>query len=312
MNRAQAAEFTFGRLRLVPRLGDYAQLTKARVTTLIVVTAACGFFFGARKAGIPVISWNLLHALLGIAMVSSGTAALNEVMERDVDRRMRRTASRPLPAGRMSLLHGALVGILLTLGGSIYLVFFTNWLTGLLTFLTSVVYLALYTPLKRISPICVSVGAIPGAMPGVLGWTAARGRIDWGTVALFAILFLWQFPHFLAIAWIYRDDYARGDIRMLPVVQPDGRSTSLRMVLYSLALIPASLLPVLLHMSGEIYLLGAALLGVVFLYFAARLSLLNRPVSDGSSRSYARQLFHCSILYLPLLFMLMVSDSIRP
>ena len=234
--KTAAEGFSFGRLYIVPRLNDYAQLTKSRVTTLIIITAWCGFFFGARKAGLPVLSWSLLHALLGIGMVSSGTAALNEVMEHDVDSKMRRTARRPIPAGRMSLFHATVVGTLLTIGGSIYLVAFTNWLTGLLTFLTSVIYLLAYTPLKRISPICTFVGAFPGAMPGVLGWTAARGHMDWGTLALFAILFLWQFPHFFAIAWMYREDYAKGSIRMLPVVEPDGRSTTLRILLYSLAL----------------------------------------------------------------------------
>ena len=309
MNMATAAGFVSGRSQVVSRLNDYAQLTKARVTTLIVVTAWCGFFFGARNAGLPPIGWSLLHALLGIAMVSSGTAALNEVMEYDVDGKMRRTASRPLPAARMSLLHGTLVGALLTIGGSIYLVLFTNWLTGVLALLTSLVYLLVYTPLKRVSPVCLAVGAIPGAMPGVLGWTAASGRLDWGTLVLFAILFLWQFPHFLAIAWIYREDYARGAIRMLPVVEPDGRSTSVRVLLYTVALLPVSLVPVLLGMTGKVYLVGAVLLGFGFLYFAARLGILRRPVDDARSRSYARRLFHCSILYLPLLFTLMMSDA---
>ncbi|MGC2112713.1 MAG: heme o synthase [Candidatus Korobacteraceae bacterium] len=303
--------FSLGRLKVAPLFRDYAELTKSRITTLIVITAWCGFFFGARQAGEPAISWRLLHALLGIALVSSGTAALNEVMEHDVDRKMRRTARRPIPAGRMSLLHATVVGSLFTIGGSIYLIFFTNWLTGLLTFLTSVVYLAAYTPLKRVSPICTFVGAFPGAMPAVLGWTAARGRLDWGALILFAILFLWQFPHFFAIAWLYREDYAKGAIRMLPVVEPDGRSTSFRIMLYSLVLVPASLIPALLSMTGKIYFGGAALLGVVFLYFAARLIILNLPVNDVRSKVRARQLFRYSILYLPLLFALMMSDSVR-
>src|ERR1700761_5562731 len=277
--KAAAEGFFFGRLYIVPRLSDYAQLTKARVTTLIIMTAWCGFFFGARKAGLPVVSWSLLHALLGIGLVSSGTAALNEVMEWDVDRKMRRTASRPIPAGRMSLLHATVVGLSLTVGGSVYLVLATNWLTGCLTFLTSVVYLLAYTPLKRISPICTFVGAFPGAMPAVLGWTAARNGVDRGTLALFAILFLWQFPHFFAIAWLYREDYAHGAIRMLPVVEPDGRSTSLRILLYSAALIPVSLLPVFLGMAGRIYAVGALLLGFLFLYSAVRLITLQMPVS---------------------------------
>ena len=183
-------------------------------------------------------------------MVSSGTAALNEVMERKIDSKMRRTASRPIPAGRMSVTHASWVGVLLTVGGSIYLALSTNFLTGILTFLTSVVYLAAYTPLKTISPICTFVGAFPGAMPGVLGWTAARGRLDWGALALFSILFLWQFPHFFAIAWIYREDYAKGAIRMLPVVEPDGRSTAQQIILHSVALIPVSVLPVFLECPG--------------------------------------------------------------
>jgi protoheme IX farnesyltransferase len=311
MNIATAAGFHAARTQLFSRLSDYAQLTKARVTTLIILTAYCGFFFGARKAGLPTISWSLFHALLGIAMVSSGTAALNEVMERDVDGKMRRTSSRPLPAARLSVLHAALVGAALTAGGSIYLVAFTNWLTGALTFLTSLVYLAIYTPLKRFSPLCLGVGAIPGAMPGVLGWSAACGRLDWGTLVLFAILFLWQFPHFLAIAWIYREDYARGAIRMLPVVEPDGRSTSLRILVYTIALLPVSLVPVLVGMTGNLYIAGALASGVGFLYFAARLGRLRRPVDDPRSRGYARQLFYCSILYLPLLFVFMMSDAVQ-
>jgi protoheme IX farnesyltransferase len=292
-------------------VSDYA-LTKLRVTTLIVMTAWCGFYFGSAKAGVPSLSWTLFHALLGIGLVSSGTAALNGVLEHDVDRRMRRTASRPIPAGRMSLLHATLVGVLLTGGGSLYLVLATNWLTGCLTFLTSLVYLLAYTPLKRISPICTFVGAFPGAMPAVLGWTAARNGMDRGTLALFAILFLLQFPHFFAIAWLYREDYAQGSIRMLPVVEPDGRSTSRRILLYSLLLIPVSLLPTLLGMAGKIYFASALLLRMLLLYFASRLTSLHLPVGSGRSKTLARQLFQCSIVYLPLLFALMMGDAIPP
>jgi heme o synthase len=309
--KTSAEGFSFGRLHIGQRLSDYAQLTKARVTTLIIMTAWCGFFFGARKAGLPVISLSPLHALLGIGMVSSGTAALNEVMEHEVDGKMRRTARRPIPSGRMSLLHAGTVGVLLTVGGSLYLLLFTNWLTGLLTFLTSLVYLLAYTPLKRISPICTFVGAFPGAMPGVLGWTAARGRLDWGTLVLFAILFLWQFPHFFAIAWMYREDYAKGSIRMLPVVEPDGRSTALRMLLYSLALLPISLTPAFLGMTGQIYFGGAVVLGLTFIFFSARMIFSDLPVANSQSRVYARQVFRCSIVYLPLLFALMISNALK-
>jgi protoheme IX farnesyltransferase len=282
-----------------------------RVTTLIVLTAWCGFFFGAEKAGLPTFSWALFHALLGIALVSGGTAALNEVIEHDIDLSMRRTAGRPIPAGRMTLLHGTAVGLLLTVGGSIYLVLLTNWLTGTLTFLTSVTYLLAYTPLKRISPICTFVGAFPGAMPGVLGWTAARGHLDWGTLGLFAILFLWQFPHFFSIAWLYCEDYARGGVRMLPVVDPDGRSTSLRIVLFSVALIPVSVVPVFLGMAGRVYLVGAIILGLLFLGSGLRLAMLDLPVKDRESKVLARQLLRSSVVYLPLLFILMMSNSLR-
>lgn len=293
-------------------LQDYAELTKAGVTTLIIMTAGCGFFFAAQVAGMPWLTWRLLHALLGIGMVSSGTAALNEVIEHNIDRNMKRTARRPLPAGRMSLLHGAAVGLLLTIGGSIYLLLLTNPLTGLLTFLTSVVYLAIYTPLKRVSPVCTAVGAIPGAMPGVLGWAAVRGRLEWGALVLFAIMFLWQFPHFFSIAWLYRDDYAQGGIRMLPVVDPDGRSTARRILLYSLVLVPASVLPTFLGMTGKTYMVGATLLSLSLVYFGARLALFDKPLASGASKLRARHLLQATVFYLPLLFALMMANSIRP
>jgi protoheme IX farnesyltransferase len=293
-------------------LHDYAELMKLRVTTLIVMTAWCGYYFGAQKAGVSSVSWGLLHALLGIALVSSGTAALNEVMEYKVDAKMRRTAQRPLPAGRMSLLHATTAGVLATVGGSVYLAVFTNPLTGLLTFLTSVVYLAAYTPLKRIHPICTFVGAFPGAMPGVLGWTAARGRLEWSTLILFAILFVWQFPHFFSIAWLYREDYASGGIRMLPVVEEDGRSTAHRIVAYSLVLIPLSILPSVFGMAGKIYMVGALVLGIALLYFGARLAFLKLPINSPRSKMLARHVLQATVVYLPLLFALMMGNSARP
>jgi len=291
---------------------DYAELTKLRVTSLIVMTAWCGYFFGAHKAGMPWFSFGLLHALLGIGLVSSGTAALNEVMEHEVDAHMRRTAGRPLPAGRMSLFHAAAVGLLAAIGGSIYLAVFTNPLTGLLTLLTSVVYLAAYTPLKRVSPICTFVGAFPGAMPGVLGWTAARGQLEWGTLVLFAILFVWQFPHFFSIAWLYREDYANGGVKMLPVVEEDGRSTAHRILAYSIALIPISVLPSFMGMAGRIYLVGAIVLGFAMLYFGVRLAFLNLPLATAQSKMRARHVLQATVIYLPLLFALMMSNSARP
>ncbi len=299
------------RTRATSLLRDYAELTKLRVTTLIVMTAWCGYFFGAHKSAVSWMTWGLFHSLLGIGLVSSGTAALNEVMEQDIDAHMRRTARRPLPAGRMSVLHATLVGVVAAVGGSVYLAVFTNPLTGLLTFLTSVVYLAAYTPLKRISPICTFVGAFPGAMPGVLGWTAVRGQLEWGTLVLFAILFVWQFPHFFSIAWLYREDYAQGGVRMLPVVEEDGRSTAHRILIYSIALIPISLLPSFIGMAGRIYLVGAAVLGFAMLYFGARLAFLNMPLASPLSKARARQVLRASVIYLPLLFALMMANAAR-
>jgi protoheme IX farnesyltransferase len=297
--------------RIPSLLRDYAELTKLRVTTLIVMTAWCGYYFGAHKAGISWLSWRLFHSLMGIGLVSSGTAALNEVMEHDVDARMRRTAMRPLPAQRMSVLHATIVGTAAALGGSIYLAVFTNPLTGLLTFLTSVVYLAAYTPLKKISPICTFVGAFPGAMPGVLGWTAACGRLELGTLVLFAILFVWQFPHFFSIAWLYREDYAKGGVRMLPVVEEDGRSTARRILIYSLLLIPVSILPSFFGMAGRIYLIGAILLGFGLLFFGVRLAFLKLPLGSAPSKMRARQLLQATVIYLPLLFALMMGNCLR-
>jgi heme o synthase len=289
---------------------DYAELTKLRVTTLVVMTAWCGYYFGALKSGIPSLSWNLFHALLGIGLVSGGTAALNEVIEHDVDGHMRRTALRPLPSGRMSVWHGTLAGLLMTVGGALYLGVVLNPLTGWLSLLTALVYLAAYTPLKKVHPICTFVGAFPGAMPGVLGWTAVRGRLEWGALVMFAIVFFWQFPHFFSIAWLYREDYAAGEIQMLPVVEPEGRSTALRIILYSLVLIPVSLTPVLLGMAGRIYLLGALVLGIALLYFGVRLASPRLPVSAARSKKLARQLLQATVIYLPLLFLLMMLNRV--
>ena len=291
-------------------LKDYAELIKLRVTSLIVMTAWCGFYFGALKSGMSSLSWGLFHALLGIGLVAGGTAALNEVMERDIDALMRRTSIRPLPTKRMSVAHALAVGIGITLGGVVYLSLALNLLTGLLALATSVVYLAAYTPLKQVSPICTLVGAFPGAMPGVLGWAAARGRLDWGALVLFAIVFLWQFPHFFSIAWLYREDYAGGGIRMLPVVEEDGRSTARNILAYSLALIPVSVLPSLMGMSGRIYLVGALVMSLVLLWFGWRLSALKLGPSAARSKLFARHLLQATVFYLPLLFALMMLNTV--
>jgi heme o synthase len=298
-----------GRNRMMVLVRDYAELTKMRVTTLIVMTAWCGYYFGALKSGVSSLSSGLFHGLFGIALISGGTAALNEVMEHDIDGDMRRTVNRPLPSGRMGLLHATLVGLLLTVGGALYLGVALNPLTGWLALATAFVYLAAYTPLKKIHPICTLVGAFPGAMPGVLGWTASRGRLEWGALVMFAIVFFWQFPHFFSIAWLYREDYAAGKIRMLPVVEPDGKSTSRQILLYSIGLIPISLLPFWTGMSGTVYLAGASILSAALLYFGVRLASLRMPVTAARSKQRARQLLQATVIYLPLLFALMMINK---
>lgn len=298
----------------VPRPGlsalakDYAELTKARVTTLIVMTAWTGAFFAAAKSGLPLVSTTLFNALLGIGLVSGGTAAMNEVIERDSDAHMRRTAMRPLVTQSMSLGHGLVVALVMMIGGAGYLGLTTNWLTAALALMTSMVYLMAYTPLKKIHPICTSIGAFPGAMPPVLGWAAIRGRLDWEALALFAILFFWQFPHFHSIAWLYREDYENAGIRMLPVVERDGRSTARAIVAYAILLLPVTLAPTLLHFAGWIYFAAALVLGSFMFWASLRMWTMNLAPSSPHSKKYARQLLLASVTYLPLLFTVMMLD----
>ncbi len=285
---------------------DYSELIKLRVTSLIVMTAWTGVYFAAYKSGVSSLSWTLFHALFGIGLVSAGTAAFNEVIEREGDARMRRTAQRPLPSKRMSLLHATIAASVMIFGGTLYLWLTTNALAALLTLGTSIVYLGVYTPLKRVSPICTFIGAFPGAMPPVLGWAAFRHHLDWEAILLFTILFLWQFPHFYSIAWLYREDYERADIRMLPVVYSDGRATAREILLYSIALIPVSMMPAAVGMTGRIYLFGALLLGIALLYVGWRLASKKLPANAPHSKAPARQLLQATVLYLPLLFALMM------
>lgn len=296
------------RSRFSTLMRDYSELIKLRVTMLIVMTAWTGVYFAAYKSGVSSLAWVLVNALLGIGLVSAGTAAFNEVMERDGDARMRRTANRPLPSKRMSLLHATIAASVMIFGGTIYLWLTTNALAALLTLATSVVYLGVYTPLKRVSPICTFIGAFPGAMPPVLGWVAFRNRVDWEAILLFTILFLWQFPHFYSIAWLYREDYERADIRMLPVVFADGKATTREILVYSVALIPVSMMPAAVGMTGRIYLFGALLLGVALLFAGWRLASKKLPANAPLSKAPARQLLQATVLYLPLLFALMMMN----
>ena len=296
----------------VPRFGfaalarDYSVLVKARVTTLIILTTWCGAYFAAAKSGASSLSWTVFNALLGIGLVSAGTAAINEVMERDLDARMRRTAMRPLVTKSMGLVHASIVAFGMTIGGIVYLWMTTNWQTALLTGLTSASYLLVYTPMKQVHPICTFLGAFPGAMPPLLGWVAVRGRIDPEAVVLFAIMFFWQFPHFHSIAWLYREDYENAGVRMLPVVESDGRSTIRAILLYSVALIPVTLAPTLMGMTGWTYFAGALLLGLGLLWFSLRMATMKLTPIAPLSKLRARHLLQASVIYLPLLFALMM------
>jgi protoheme IX farnesyltransferase len=278
------------------RAAAYVELTKPRITFLIVLTSAAGFCLGARGAVNYLV---FTHAMIGIALLSSGIATLNQFMERDLDGLMRRTESRPLPSGRLSPFEALWFGVTLTLVAELYLAVSVNVLTAILGLTVISGYLFLYTPLKTRTSLSTALGAFPGAMPPLMGWTAARGEIDIAAWVLFAILFLWQFPHFLAIAWMYREDYGRAGICMLPVVEPDGRVTGQQIILYSLMLVPVSLLPTFLGVSGKVYLVAALVLGLLFLASSIRAAL-------SKSNQHARQLLLASVLYLPLLFGVMV------
>jgi protoheme IX farnesyltransferase len=290
-------------------LSDYKELFKVRVLAMVVLTAWAGFYLGSLRSGIPTLHIGLLETLIGIALVSAGASALNEVMERKSDAKMIRTADRPLATGRISLAHGVIVGMLAIISGTFVLTVFTNPVTGLLTLLTAVLYVTVYTPLKRYTTLATFIGAFPGAMGPLLGWTAARGLIEWPAVALFAVLFVWQFPHFMAIAWLYRDDYARAGIRMLPVVEPDGWSTVMQALFYAVIMIPVSVVPWYLHLTGKVYLVSAVLLGAGYLYYTIRFARIPRTKSQVESRKLARELLKASVIYLPLLLIIMMLDA---
>jgi len=277
---------------------DFLELTKPRITALILICTAVGYTFGCRSSFHVLL---LLHVLLGTALMASGTSALNQWYEVDSDARMGRTRERPIPSGRMKRSHGFVFGLLLSTAGFAELWFGTNALAAALGLFTLVTYMFLYTPLKQRSPTCTTVGALPGAMPPLIGHAAASGRLDAGAWALFLILFVWQFPHFYAIAWMYREDYARGGIRMLPVIEPDGESTVKRIVACSLLLIPISLVPGFLGMTGSAYAIVA---------IAAGLGLLYVGVCFGRERTFAqaRHVLLASVLYLPILLAVMVID----
>src|ERR1700741_1192224 len=287
------------RLSARDRVAAYLELTKPRITFLIVLTAAAGFALASPG---HVDYRAMLTAMVGIPLLSSGIATINQYMERDLDALMRRTANRPLPSGKLLPWEALAFGSGLTVAAEIYLAVLVNPLTALLGLTVIAGYLFAYTPLKTRTSLSTMVGAFPGAVPPLIGWAAARGDIGLEAWVLFAILFLWQFPHFLAIAWMYREDYSRAGILMLPVVEPDGRITAQQIVVYTVLLLPVSLLPTAMGISGRFYFFGAIVLGLLFLYSSIRAAL-------SMSRQQAKQLLLASVLYLPLLFILMVVNK---
>lgn len=279
---------------------------------MVIITAAAGFYLGSLASGISPFQIDLLKAVFGIALVTAGSSALNQAMERGIDRLMPRTAARPMAQHRIGLAHGLIVGFVLVFGGSIYLAWATNPITGMLTLLTAVGYVAIYTPLKRITTLNTFVGAFPGALPPLIGWTAARGVIEWPAVALFAILFVWQFPHFMAIGWMYRGDYANAGIRLAATQQPiaeAARSTAWQALFYALLMIPVSLWPAWLHVTGIPYAVAAVVLDAFYLGATIRFMRILRNPEDPANRSIARRLLKVSVIYLPLLLAAMMLDA---
>lgn len=302
---ARAAEFQLTPTavhsrRLQFKVQDYIDLTKPRITWLILMSTAIGYFFGHEGHW---SFWALLHTVMGTGLVASGTAALNQWYERDADRRMRRTQMRPVPSGRLAAGRALGFGIVLALAGGLQLGFGVNWLASGLCISTLLMYLFLYTPLKQKTWWSTTVGAFPGAMPPLIGYAAAANRLTPEAWVLYAILFVWQFPHFYAIAWMYRDDYARAGIRMLPVVEPDGESTARQILFYSLLLIPISVLPQWMGMTGSLYTVGAIAMGLLFLCSGVQVSLER-------TKARARKVLLVSVLYLPVVYCLMVLDPV--
>lgn len=282
------------------RLGDFAELTKPRISVMVLVTVTVGYTLATHGNW----QWHvLLPALLGVALVASASSAWNQWIERRTDARMDRTADRPLPSGRLTGAEVFAFGMFCAIAGTLTLATLVNATTALLTLMTLVLYVGVYTPLKRHTSLCTAIGAIPGALPPVLGWTAAGGALDEGALALFAILFLWQFPHFLAIAWLYRQQYDGAGLQMLPRNR-STRVVGLLAVTYAAVLIPASLLPRSVALAGDLYLVAAVVLGLMYLVGAIRFALQE-------SRTSARGLLLISLIYLPALLLVLTFDHLR-
>ena len=279
----------------------YVRLTKPRITLLIGISTAVGYCYGA-TSGFSVL--RLLNALLGTALMAAGAATLNQWWERGIDAQMNRTKTRPIPSGTIKASNALIFGLTLSVWGVLQLWAFNNELAAALGFLTSVGYLLAYTPLKKRSPVCTTIGAVPGAMPTLIGFAAASSRLTLEAWVLFGILFLWQFPHFHAIAWIYREDYERAGVRMLAVVRPRGTALTIEILVTLILLIPLTLAPTALHMAGKVYFVAALVLDFVFLYFGVQLT-------RERTRQRARSLLLASVVYIPVLFAFLVFDNSR-
>jgi heme o synthase len=281
------------------RVNAFIELTKPRIAFMLVLTSAAGFYLGNRGTFDFLL---FVNAMLGIALLAFGVATLNQFIERRTDALMDRTANRPLPSGIITGREALFFGIILSLVAEIYLYFLVNPLTAFLGLTVIVGYVLLYTPLKSITPASTAIGAIPGAMPPLMGWTASANEITIGGWALFTFLFLWQFPHFLAIAWMYKEQYAKAGILMMPVVEPEGKITARQIVLFSIMMVPVSLAPFFLGFAGWYFLIAATLLGIWFLLESIKAARAKSPET-------ARRLLLVSVIYLPLIFAILVLDK---
>lgn len=284
-------------------LSVYVELTKPRIALMVVVTAAIGYFLAINQHGIAGNVQLFLVSMLGVALAGGGASVLNQYLERDVDSKMDRTKNRPLVTGVISPAVALYMGVFMALGGCFLLLFYVNMLTAFLVLQSTFLYVLVYTPMKRLTWWNTSIGAIPGAMPPLMGWAAATNSLDAGAWILFAVMYIWQHPHFFAIAWMYREDYERGGLKMLPVVKPDGKNMSVQVIGFILLMIPVSLAPTFIDMSGWVYFAGAFVLGLFFL--ASSIAFVREKSIDN-----ARSLMRVSLIYLPLLLIIIAIDSV--
>jgi heme o synthase len=284
-------------------LSAYIELTKPRIALMVIVTAAIGYFLGLVHSDAIGNAQQFLLAMLGIALAGGGASVLNQYLEHDADAKMERTKNRPIPSGLIDASIALYMGVIMVIAGCIILFMYVNSFTAFLTLMSAFLYVLVYTPMKRLTWWNTSVGAIPGAMPPLMGWAAAANSLDTGAWILFAVLYIWQHPHFWAIAWMYREDYARGGMKMLPVVDPDGPNMSRQTIGFSLLLIPVSLIPTIIDMSGWIYFIGALVLGLLFLMYG--IAFVRNKTQDT-----ARTLMRYSLIYLPLLLIIIALDSV--